>query len=102
MGGALIGFLRGWVMVSFLTFLTFLLPMPDAYYTSFSDSFFGPAMAKTVPLMFEKTALVHPANPSFMRQMEDEYGSLFKAMIAKANKAKKEKRSAGGPYHPWL
>lgn len=39
-----------------------------------------------------------------MRQMEDEYGGLFKAMIAKAKAAKKAGKKAGGPSGPggWL
>lgn len=39
-----------------------------------------------------------------MRQMEDEYGSLVKAMIAKAKKARAEKKKSGGPSGPggWL
>lgn len=71
MGGALVGFLRGWVAVGFLTFLTFLLPMPDRFYADFEASFFGPTIAKTVPLMFESTSAIHPKNPSFIRQIEN-------------------------------
>lgn len=70
MGGALIGFLRGWVAIGFLSFLAFLLPMPDGFYTSYEASFFGPAVAKTVPLMFEGTAKIHPNNPDFMEKIE--------------------------------
>lgn len=70
LGGALVGFLRGWVAIGFLTFLAFLLPMPDAFYESFESSFFGPAVAKTVPLMFDGTAKLHPNNPDFLGQME--------------------------------
>lgn len=70
LGGALVGFLRGWVAVGFLTFLAFLLPLPDMFYTAFEKSFFGPTIAKTVPLMFEGTARLHPKNPNFMRQIE--------------------------------
>ncbi|UCG62566.1 MAG: CvpA family protein [Candidatus Zixiibacteriota bacterium] len=70
MGGALIGFLRGWVAIGFLSFLAFLLPMPDAFYTSYESSLFGPAVAKTVPLMFEGTATIHPKNPNFMEKIE--------------------------------
>ena len=69
MGGALIGFLRGWVAIGFLTFLTFLLPLPDGFYTSFENSFFGPTVAKTVPLMFESTSALHKKT-GFMEQME--------------------------------
>ena len=70
MGGALVGFLRGWVAIGFLSFLVFLLPMPDAFYTSFESSFLGPAVAKTVPLMYEGTARIHPKNPNFMDKVE--------------------------------
>jgi len=70
MGGALIGFLRGWVAVGFLTLMTFLLPLPDGFYTAFESSMFGPVMAKTVPLMYEGTSPLHPARPSFMGQLE--------------------------------
>jgi len=39
-----------------------------------------------------------------MREMEDDYGSLFKAMIAKAKAAKKSGKKSGGPSGPggWL
>ncbi len=70
MGGALIGFVRGWVAVGFLTLLTFLLPMPDGFYTAFENSFFGPAIAKTIPLMYDSTAKIHPKNPEFIAQIE--------------------------------
>lgn len=70
MGGALVGFLRGWVAIGFLTFMAFLLPMPDAFYTAFESSMFGPVMARTIPLMYEGTSSLHPGNPSFMGQME--------------------------------
>jgi uncharacterized membrane protein required for colicin V production len=69
-GGALVGFLRGWMAIGFLTFLTFLMPMPEAYYTAFGASFFGPTMAKTIPRMSEGTARVHPKNPDFMQKIE--------------------------------
>jgi uncharacterized membrane protein required for colicin V production len=69
-GGALVGFLRGWVAIGFLTFLVFLLPMPDKFYNYFGASFFGPVVAKTVPFMYESTSMVHPQNPSFMKKIE--------------------------------
>jgi oxygen-dependent protoporphyrinogen oxidase len=39
-----------------------------------------------------------------MKEMEDEYGSLFKAMIAKAKQAKAKGKKSGGPSGPggWL
>lgn len=70
MGGALVGFLRGWVAIGFLTFLVFLLPLPESFYTSFESSFFGEAVAKTVPLIYEGTTRIHPNNPDFMEKIE--------------------------------
>ena len=70
MGGALVGFLRGWVAIGFLTFLVFLLPMPDGFYSAFESSFFGPAVAKTVPLMYEGTARIRPGQDDFLQKIE--------------------------------
>lgn len=70
-GGALVGFLRGWLAVSFLTFLVFLLPMPNAFYTAFETSFFGPTIAKTIPVLYDNTSPVHPRKPAFMKQVEN-------------------------------
>ena len=71
MGGAIIGFLRGWAAIGFITFLAFLLPMPDRFYTDFEDSFIGPTVAKTLPLMYEGTKVVHPNNPNFIEKIEN-------------------------------
>ena len=70
MGGALVGFLRGWVAVGLLTFLIFLLPLPESFYTAFDASFFGPTVAKTLPLIFDSTAKFHPNNPYFLPKIE--------------------------------
>lgn len=71
MGGALVGFLRGWAAIGFLTFLAFLLPLPNQFYVDFEESFFGPTVAKTVPLMYEATSRLHPNSPNFMDQIEN-------------------------------
>jgi len=70
MGGALVGFLRGWMLIGFATFLVFLLPMPNSFYVAFGESFFGPTVAKTLPLMFEGTSPVHPQNTDFITKIE--------------------------------
>lgn len=70
MGGALVGFLRGYFAVGFLVFLAFLLPMPDKFYTAFESSMFGPVVAKTVPLVYEGTSIMHPNSPNFIEKIE--------------------------------
>ncbi len=71
MGGALIGFLRGWLGVGYLTFLVFLLPLPDSFFASFEKSFFGPVVARTVPMLYDGTSVIHPNSPAFMTKIEE-------------------------------
>ncbi|MCK5125409.1 MAG: CvpA family protein [candidate division Zixibacteria bacterium] len=70
MGGAFIGFLRGWVVISFIFFLLFLLPMPASFYLVIEDSLFGPTLVKTIPVLYESTSSLHPRNPSFYDKVE--------------------------------
>jgi uncharacterized membrane protein required for colicin V production len=70
-GGAIVGLVRGWVSVSFVVLVAFMLPLPDSFYLAFDSSFLGKAVAKTVPLMFESTKIVHPESPSFIAKMEN-------------------------------
>lgn len=69
-GGAIIGLIRGWIMVGFLVLVTFLLPLPESFYIAFDGSALGKVIAKTVPMMYEGTKVMHPSNPTFMGQVE--------------------------------
>lgn len=71
LGGALVGAIRGWVIISFLTFLVFLAPLPDKFYLDFESSFLGPTFARTLPILYNNTAMLHPKNPSFMDKVEN-------------------------------
>ncbi len=70
LGGALIGALRGWLIIGFIIFIVFLMPMPDKFYDDFGQSFLGPTLAKTLPLLYESSAGLHPKNSSFMEKVE--------------------------------
>lgn len=70
MGGALVGFVRGWVAISFLTLVVFTLPMPEWFYNSFEKSFFGPTVAKTIPMLYEVTSRLDKNGGTFMDKME--------------------------------
>lgn len=70
MGGAFLGFVRGWVVISFVFFLLFLLPMPASFYLAVENSFFGPTLVKTVPFMYESSSALHSQNPSFYSKVE--------------------------------
>jgi membrane protein required for colicin V production len=70
LGGAFVGAIRGWLIISFLVFLVFLIPMPDKFYLDFGSSFLGPSFAKTFPAIYEGTSTLHPNNPDFMAKVE--------------------------------
>jgi len=70
LGGALVGFVRGWVVISFCVFVVFLMPMPERFYVDFEDSFLGPTFAKTLPVLYEGSSGLHPNNPEFMPKIE--------------------------------
>lgn len=65
-GGGLIGFIRGWVLVGFVLFLLFYLPFPQRFYDSIESSFFAPALTGSVPMIYEGTDFLHPQSPEFM------------------------------------
>ncbi|MEW5925273.1 MAG: CvpA family protein [Candidatus Zixiibacteriota bacterium] len=71
LGGALIGAVRGWVIISFLIFMIFLFPMPDKFYVEFDNSFLGPTFAKTLPMIYEGSSTLHPQNADFMTKVEN-------------------------------
>ena len=70
LGGALVGFVRGWVIISFFVFIVFLMPMPERFYIDFEESFLGPTFAKTIPVLYESSSGLHPDNPEFMPKIE--------------------------------
>ncbi|RKX28014.1 MAG: hypothetical protein DRP46_09265 [Candidatus Zixiibacteriota bacterium] len=71
LGGALVGAIRGWLIISFIVFLVFLMPMPDKFYVEFDNSFLGSSFAKTLPIIYEGTSPLHPKNPDFMQKVEN-------------------------------
>ncbi|MBN1211981.1 MAG: hypothetical protein JXA92_05335, partial [candidate division Zixibacteria bacterium] len=38
---------------------------------SFEASFFGPTVAKTIPLLYEGTSFAHPNSPKFITKIEN-------------------------------
>lgn len=70
MGGAFVGFMRGWIVISFVFFLLFLLPMPAGFYLAVEDSLFGPTLIKTIPVLYDSSAPLHPQSTSFYDKVE--------------------------------
>ena len=70
LGGALVGFVRGWIVVGFVIFLFFYLPLPQGFYQSVENSFLAPAMTGAVPKIYEGTDFLHPQSPEFMPKLK--------------------------------
>jgi uncharacterized membrane protein required for colicin V production len=70
MGGAFVGFMRGWIIISFTFFLLFLLPMPARFYLSVQESFFGPTLIKTIPFVYDTSSPLHPRSGTFLTKVE--------------------------------
>ena len=86
-GGAIVGAIRGWIIISFVIFLVFLIPMPEKFYADFDNSFLGVAFAKTVPAVYESSTGLHPDNPNFMQKVES---TLLQQPSPKMSASKKE------------
>ena len=86
-GGALVGAIRGWVVISFMIFMVFLFPMPDKFYDDFENSFLGTTFARTLPAIYEGSSSLHPGNREFMQKVEN---TLLQEPSAKATPAKRE------------
>ncbi len=86
-GGALVGAVRGWIVISFMIFLVFLIPMPEKFYIDFDNSFLGVAFAKTVPALYESSTGLHPKNTNFMQKVEN---TLIQQPSPKASRAGRE------------
>jgi membrane protein required for colicin V production len=70
-GGAVMGAVRGWVILGFVLFLITLLPMPGAYYRAVDESILTGPMMRTMPLLFDGTAALHPRSADFVRTIEE-------------------------------
>jgi uncharacterized membrane protein required for colicin V production len=70
MGGAFVGFMRGWVIISFTFFLLFLLPMPAKFYLTVEESLFGPTLIKTIPFVYDNSVALHPRSGPFLSKVE--------------------------------
>jgi hypothetical protein len=44
--------------------------MPVGFYLAVENSFFGPTLVKTIPVMFESSSALHSHSPSFYNKVE--------------------------------
>ncbi len=85
-GGAIVGFVRGWMSVGILAMGLFLLPLPETFFATFDASVIGRAAARTVPVIYEGTRMMHPSNPDFIEKIRN----TLQSAAATGNSSKRE------------
>jgi uncharacterized membrane protein required for colicin V production len=70
-GGALVGAVRGWLIVGALLFVTVLLPLPQSYYALMDRSILATSSLRSVQYVYDLTEPLHPAWPSFVAKVEN-------------------------------
>jgi len=71
LGGALVGFVFGWILMGYIVFLGLFVPIPYMIEEKLETSALALRMAATVPFAYETTARFHPSQYNFVLKMED-------------------------------
>jgi uncharacterized membrane protein required for colicin V production len=81
-GGAVMGAIKGWVLLGLTLFLITVLPMPEAYYRAVDSSILTQPMMRTLPLIFDGTAPLHPRSGSFVEKIEESINQTDQTLIS--------------------
>lgn len=77
-GGAIIGALRGFLIVGAVVFVTILLPLPRVYYQRLEESVIAKTAAKSIQYLYDSSQPMHKTWPSFLAKMENTLGTPVK------------------------
>ncbi|MCK4856844.1 MAG: CvpA family protein [candidate division Zixibacteria bacterium] len=70
-GGAIIGAVRGWLIVGALLFVTVLVPLPRPYYTLMDQSVLATSSLRSIQYLYDVSEPLHPEWPSFLVKVEN-------------------------------
>ena len=91
MGGAIIGAIRGWLIVGTVLFVSVLMPLPRAYYELMDKSMLATSSIQTIQVLYNATNALHPNWPPFIEQLE---GSLSTENYRDGKKDKQRRKKA--------
>jgi uncharacterized membrane protein required for colicin V production len=86
-GGAVMGAVKGWVLIGLLLFLVTILPMPQAYYRAVDDSILTQPMMRTLPMIFDGTGVLHPKSGSFVSKIEESINQTDQTLASNHKKS---------------
>ncbi len=69
-GGAIVGAIRGWLIVGTTLFVSILLPLPRAYFEMMDKSMLATSAAKTLQVMYDTLQPMHKEWPTFVERVE--------------------------------
>lgn len=69
-GGAIVGAIRGWLIVGIMLFVSILLPLPRSYFEMMDKSMLATSAAKTLQVMYDTLRPMYKDWPSFVERVE--------------------------------
>jgi uncharacterized membrane protein required for colicin V production len=91
-GGAIVGAIRGWLIVGAVIFVTILMPLPRSYYTLLDQSVLATSAAKSIQIIYDTSKPLHQKWPPFLDQMDNTL-NLQEQNTANQKKRKKSKEA---------
>ncbi len=70
-GGAIVGAIRGWLIVGTALFVSILLPLPRAYFEMMDKSMLATSAAKTLQVIYDTSQPLHKEWPTFVEKVEE-------------------------------
>jgi membrane protein required for colicin V production len=93
-GGAIIGALRGFLIVGALVFVSILLPLPRSYYTHLEQSVIAKTAAKSIQYLYDSSQPMHKTWPTFLAKLEGTLTSPGKPVTTEDQRKNKRPRTA--------
>jgi len=69
-GGAIVGAVRGWLVVGAVIFVSILMPLPRAYYDMLDQSVLATSAARSIQLIYDTSGPFHKQWPGFLDQID--------------------------------
>ncbi len=70
-GGAVVGAIRGWLVVGAVIFVTILMPLPRSYYDLLDQSVLATSAARSIQVIYDTSNPLHKEWPTFLDQVDN-------------------------------
>lgn len=70
-GGAIVGAIRGWLLMGVVVFISILLPLPRSYFELMDKSMLATSAARTLQVIYDTSQPLHKTWPTFVEKVEE-------------------------------